>query len=81
MARQTVILPDDGFEVGDTNWVMQVPNQTTSGLGVVKDPLAGAWVALTVWGALSRLGYLVVQQDNAAGTRLRIPLADHPDGP
>lgn len=81
MVRQTVILPDEGFETGDTNWWARVPNQTDAGLGVVKDPLAGAFVALTFYPGLQKLGYVVVQQDNTAGTRRRLLMTDHPDGP
>ena len=81
MVRQTVILPDEGFEAGDTNWWARVPNQTNAGLGVAKDPLAGAFIALTHFPGLNKLGYVVAQQDNTAGTRIRFITTDHPDGP
>ena len=81
MVRQTVILPDEGFEAGDTNWWARVPNEANAGIGVVKDPLAGAFIALTVYPGFNKLGYVVVQQDNTAGTRRRLLMTDHPDGP
>lgn len=74
----SVILPQDGVRAGDQGYYTQVPQQSEAGITVVKAPLAGAFVALTVYPNFNKLGYLTVREDNS-GTKYRILLTDHPD--
>ncbi len=75
----SVILPQDGTRYADQKYWAQVPQQSDTGLDLVKAPLAGAWVALTQVPNLNKLGYLTVREDNS-GVKYRVVLADHADG-
>jgi hypothetical protein len=75
----SVILPQDGTRYADQKYWSQVPQQSDTGLDLVKAPLAGSFVALTVYPNFNKLGYLTVREDNS-GTKYRLLLTDHPDG-
>lgn len=75
----SVILPQDGVRAGDQTYWSQVPKQSVAGITTVKAPLAGAWVALTVYPNFNKLGYVTVAEDDT-GTKYRLVLTDHPDG-
>ncbi len=77
--NMSVLLPQDGVRAGDQAYYTQVPSQTTAGLTITKTPVAGAFVALTVYPNFNKLGYLTVREDDS-GTKYRILLTDHPDG-
>lgn len=76
----SVILPQDGVQVADTNFYTQIPNQDTATLKIVKRPVGNVWNALTQISGVQGLGYLKVREDDS-GTRYRIPLTNDPDGP
>lgn len=75
----SVVLPQDGVRAGDQDYFTMVPKQSVAGITVVKAPVAGAFLALTVYPNLSKLGYLTVREDDT-GVKYRILLTDHPDG-
>lgn len=82
MAKIHVIPPQDGIDDDDQDFYGWAPSQGSSSLALAKDPVAGAFVALTVWPNFNRLGYLTLKRLNSDGTttRMRLLTTDHPDG-
>lgn len=77
-----VVLPTDGNSSGDASDWTHVPTETVGGLGIKKDPQTGAWVALTVFPHLDKLGYVTARTPlGTRASKVRFVLTDHPDGP
>lgn len=88
-----VILHPAGIQAADVTEYGQVPVQSEAGLGIVRDPAAGSFIAMcalpgmfTASGA-PKFGYLSLRKRSAgaavSGTagKIRIPTLDCPDGP
>jgi hypothetical protein len=77
-----ILLPTDGTQSAEVKEYTMIPRQTDAGLGVVKDPTAGAWVALTAFPNLNKLGYVTARTRlGTRATKVRFVITDHPDGP
>lgn len=88
-----IIMHPGGITSDDVTEYGQVPVQSEAGLGIVRDPAAGSFIAMcalpgmfTASGA-PKFGYLSLRKRSSnavvAGTagKVRIPLLDCPDGP
>lgn len=83
IANTHQVLPQDGALYDSTspgtNYYTVLPDGNTTGPDLAKRPVAGAWVAFTVYPNFNKWGYAVGLIEGTT-TKVRIPLADHPDG-
>lgn len=66
-----------GVGVGDQQYYGLCPDFSAVSLRMGKAPGPNTWIQLTAVAGLLSLGYLTLM--SGGGTKVRIPIADHPD--